>query len=147
MLTSDDPGYVDLMSPAGIGIAAVVYNYDGDVYASDESRMLAEIGDTTFKLGKVGVNTYEEIFTSPALLNAIEESFAYSAPMCTDCAFEPFCGAEPVFHHSRYGDYVGRKPDSAFCRRHMSLFRYLIQRMEADNFVKRLFRRWATKSC
>src|SRR5438132_4397308 len=26
MLTSEDPGYVDLMSPAGIGIGAVVYN-------------------------------------------------------------------------------------------------------------------------
>jgi hypothetical protein len=34
--TSEDPGYVDLMSPAGIGIGAVVYNYDGHVYASDE---------------------------------------------------------------------------------------------------------------
>jgi hypothetical protein len=43
MLTSEDPGYVDLMSPAGIGIAGVVYNYDGDVYASDEGRMKWEI--------------------------------------------------------------------------------------------------------
>jgi uncharacterized protein len=41
MLTPFDTGYVDLISPAGIGIGAVVYNYDGDVYASDESRMLA----------------------------------------------------------------------------------------------------------
>ena len=44
MLTNDDPGYVDLTSPAGIGIGALVYNYDGDVYASDEGRMLAEMG-------------------------------------------------------------------------------------------------------
>ena len=143
MFTSDDPGYVDLMSPAGIGIGGVVYNYDGGVYGSDESRMLAEMGDTTFKLGEIGVNTYEEIFTSPTLLNAIEESFAYSAPMCNDCAFEPFCGADPVFHYGRHGDYVGRKPESEFCRRHMGIFRYLIGRMEEDGFVKRLFLRWA----
>ncbi len=52
MLTNDDPGYVDLTSPAGIGIGAIVYNYDGDVYASDEGRMLAEMGDTTFRLGE-----------------------------------------------------------------------------------------------
>src|SRR2546422_6730602 len=44
MFTSDDPGYVDLMSPAGVGIAAVVYNYDGSGDASDESRKLAETG-------------------------------------------------------------------------------------------------------
>jgi His-Xaa-Ser system radical SAM maturase HxsB len=143
MFTNDDPGYVDLMSPAGIGIGAVVFNYDGAVYASDESRMLAEMGDTTFKLGELGVNTYEEIFTSPKLLDPIEQSFAYSAPMCNDCAFEPFCGADPVFHYGRYGDYVGRKPESEFCRRNMGIFRYLIQRMEEEEFVKRLSLRWA----
>ena len=33
MLTNADPGYVDLTSPAGIGIGALVYSYDGDIYA------------------------------------------------------------------------------------------------------------------
>jgi uncharacterized protein len=50
MLTPFESGFVDLRSPAGIGIAAIVYNYDGDVYASDEVRMLAEMGDKTFRL-------------------------------------------------------------------------------------------------
>ena len=31
----------------------LVYNYDGDVYASDEGRMLAEMNDDTFKIGNV----------------------------------------------------------------------------------------------
>ena len=64
MLTPFDTGYVDLMSPAGIGIGAVVYNYDGDVYASDESRMLAEMGDKTFCMGNVHQHTYEDLFLS-----------------------------------------------------------------------------------
>lgn len=143
MLTSSDPGYVDLMSPAGIGIGAVVYNYDGAVYASDESRMLAEMGHDRFKLGNVLTNTYEDIFLSNNLLDPLEESFAYSAPMCNDCAFEPYCGADPVFHFSRFGDFLGRKPESEFCRRNMDIFRYLIERMEGDPFVKRLFMQWA----
>jgi len=143
MFTSDDPGYVDLMSPAGIGIGAIVYNYDGSVYASDESRMLAEMGDSKFRIGDVGINTYEEIFASAKLLDPIEESFAYSVPMCNDCAFEPYCGADPVFHYGRYGDFVGRKAESEFCRRNMGIFRHLIARMEEDASVKRLFLRWA----
>ena len=65
MLTSEDPGYVDLTSPSGIGIGAVAYNYDGYIYASDESRMLAEMGDTTFRLGKVLENSFEEILLFP----------------------------------------------------------------------------------
>lgn len=143
MLTSDDPGYVDLMSPSGIGIGAVVYNYDGDVYASDESRMLAEMGVERFRLGKVLENSYEQIFTSPNLLDPLEESFAYSVPMCNDCAFEPYCGADPVFHYALYKDYVGRKPESEFCSRNMETFRFLIKKMEGDTFVRQLFTKWA----
>src|SRR5690606_852122 len=97
MLTCQDPGYVDLMSPAGIGLGAVIYNYDGTVYASDEARMLAEMGDTTFKVGTVE-DTFEKLFTNNTFLTALEESFAYSSPQCNDCAFEPWCGADPVFH-------------------------------------------------
>ncbi len=143
MLTSEDPGYVDLMSPSGIGIGAVVYNYDGSVYASDESRMLAEMGEEKFKLGKVLENSYEQIFTSPNLLDPLEESFAYSVPMCNDCAFEPYCGADPVFHYALYKDYVGRKPESEFCSRNMETFRFLIKKMEGDRFVRQLFTKWA----
>jgi uncharacterized protein len=145
MLTSEDPGYVDLMSPAGIGIGAVVYNYDGYVYASDESRMLAEMGKEEFKLGHVLTHTYRDIFTSPKLLDPLEESFAYSCPMCHDCAYEPYCGADPVFHYALYGDYVGRKPSSEFCKRNMEIFKYLILKMEGDQFVKRLFAKWANR--
>ena len=49
-MLSDRPiGYVDLRSPAGIGLGALVYNYDGKVFASDEGRMLAEMGDRTVR--------------------------------------------------------------------------------------------------
>jgi uncharacterized protein len=143
IFTSQEPGYVDLMSPSGIGIGAIVYNYDGSVYASDESRMLAEMGDTSFELGNVLKNSYEDIFLNPKLLDPIEESFAFSSPMCNDCAFENYCGSDPVFHHARYGDFVGRKPDSEFCSRNLNIFKYLIQRMESDSYVKRLFMNWA----
>lgn len=144
MLTSEDPGYVDLTSPSGIGIGAVAYNYDGTVYASDESRMLAEMGDTKFSLGKILENTYEEIFSSPNLLEPLFASFAYSAPMCNDCAFEPYCGADPVFHYKVARDYVGRKPESDFCSRNMEIFRFLVQEMETDRFARQVFTKWAT---
>lgn len=130
MFTSSDHGFVDLMNPAGIGIAGVVYNYDGDVFASDESRMLKEMGDTTFRLGNVHQDTYESIFTSEQLLSALEESFTESAPMCSDCAFEPWCGAEPVFHHATFGDMLGRKPESEFCKRTMGVIHTLLEKLE-----------------
>ena len=143
MLTPLQTSYVDLMSPAGIGIGAIVYNYDGTVYASDESRMLAEMGDTTFALGNVHTGGFDDIFLGDALLEPLEQSFAASVPGCSWCAFEPWCGAEPVFHHATQGDFVGKKPLSAFCQRNMAVFRGLISRMEERPEVRRLFERWA----
>jgi uncharacterized protein len=145
MLTNEDPGYVDLMSPPGIGIAAVVYNYDGDVYASDEGRMLAEMGDTTFCLGNVHRDSYAEIFLSDELLRPLEESFTLSAPMCSDCAFEPFCGADPVFHRATVGDFLGRKPDSAFCKRNMAIFRLLLERYHSNPVARGAFLDWVAR--
>lgn len=142
MLTPFGTGYVDLRSPAGIGIAAIVYNYDGDVYASDEGRMLAEMGDTTFRLGNLHCDSWEAIMTSDALLDPLQDSFTGSVPMCVECAFEPFCGADPVFHHATQGDFVGHKPTSPFCRRNMAIFRHLISRMRDEPDVKAIFQSW-----
>lgn len=143
MLTPFQPGYVDLRSPAGIGIGAIVYNYDGDVYASDESRMLAEMGDKQFRLGNVHRSSFEDIVLGDALLDPLERSFANSVPGCAWCAFEPYCGADPVFHHATQGDAVGKKPLSAFCSRNMAIFRGLITRMR-DPKVRTIFEAWAT---
>jgi len=145
MLSSNDPGFVDLMNPSGAGIAAVVFNYDGDVYASDESRMLREMGDATFRLGNVHTSSYEDIFLSDALLNTLEDSFTSSIPMCSDCAFEKWCGADPVFHHAMYGDILGRKPESQFCQRMMGVAKYLLETMRDDPEAKGIFMRWANR--
>ena len=143
MLTNTDPGYVDLTSPAGIGIGALVYNYDGDVYASDEGRMLAEMGDRTFRLGNVHDSSYADIMLSDGLLRPLMESIALSAPMCATCAFEPYCGADPVFHHATAGDFTGHKALSAFCQRNTGLFTLLLRRMRDDPYTRDLLRRWA----
>ncbi|OBS10366.1 His-Xaa-Ser system radical SAM maturase HxsB [Acidihalobacter prosperus] len=145
MFAVNDPGFVDLKNPAGVGIAAVVFNYDGDVYASDESRMLHEMGDSSFRMGNLHENTYKEIFTSDALLSALEDSFTLSAPMCSDCAFESWCGADPVFHHATFGDMLGRKPESEFCKRTMGIIRYLLDKIRNDTEALEIFKRWVNK--
>src|SRR5271170_58960 len=87
ILTNPDPGYVDLASPAGIGIGALVYNYDGGIYASDEGRMLAEMGDQSFRLGHLDTESYDDMIGSEALLAPLDETMLEGAPMCNDCAF------------------------------------------------------------
>ena len=145
MLSSVESGYVDLRSPAGIGIGALVYNYDGDVYASDEGRMLAEMGDHSFRLGNLQVDSWEQLLLSDRLLEPLDSSFTLSVPKCNDCAFERCCGADPVFHHTTTGDFVGRKPTSGFCNRNMSVFELLAERYHDDPFAREVFQQWAAR--
>jgi len=142
MLSPLPNSYVDLQSPSGIGISCIVFNYDGDVYASDEARMLKEMGDDTFRIGSLYSDTYEEVMLSDSLLNPIEKSITESAPMCNDCGFNPYCGSDPVYHYATQRDYLGNKAISGFCKKNMFIFKYLIELMEEDKTVKDIFRKW-----
>ena len=104
--------------------------------------MLAEMGDKTFRLGNLVTDSWEDVMTSDALLEPLEVSFAASAPMCSTCAFEPYCGAEPVFHHATQGDAIGHKPTSAFCKRSMAICRRLITMMRDDPEERRILQTW-----
>lgn len=143
MLTPWATGYVDLQSPAGIGISALVFNYDGGIYASDEARMLKEMGDDTFRLGTLGTDSFASVMRSDRLLGPLMESMAEGVPMCADCGILSYCGSDPVRHHTTQGDLVGFKPSSAFCQKSMGLVRHLITLLEDDPRSAQVLRRWA----
>ncbi len=142
MFAPDEPGYVDLQSPAGIGIGAIVFNYNGDVYASDEARMLAEMNDQTFRLGNLFNNSYEEIIGSDALLDALDQTMTDSVPGCSDCGFQPYCGSDPVFHHATQGDMVGNKAISLFCYKNMEIFRHIIKLLTDREDARKVLMSW-----
>lgn len=143
ILTSQPTGYVDLRSPAGAGLGALVYNYNGDVHASDESRMLAEMGDCTFRLGNVHHDSWGDIFLESRILDVAHRSMSEGLPMCDECAFQPWCGSDPVFHHATQGDLIGHRPTSAFCRRNMEVMRHLIKILEDESGSAKILRAWA----
>jgi len=144
ILTPFPVGYVDLQSPAGAAVGVLVYNYDGDVYASDESRMLAEMGDWSFRLGNLAHDTYREVMSSSRVRALVEYSCLETMPGCSECAFAPYCGADPIFNWATQADAVGHRPTSEFCRRQMGIFEYLFDRLRSDPFVRRLFLAWAS---
>jgi His-Xaa-Ser system radical SAM maturase HxsB len=135
-------GYVDLQSPAGLAIGAIVYNYDGSIYASDEGRMLAEMGDTTFRLGHLDTDSYESVFLSETLLSVLDTTMPEGSPMCSDCPFLPYCGADPVFHKATQGDVVGHKAFSDFCRKQKGVLSHLIETLEEDSVTRDVMMGW-----
>lgn len=139
-------GYVDLRSPTGAGFGAVIYDHDGQVYPSDEARMLAAMGDARFALGNVG-QPVEQWLASPAMEMIIDGGVAEALPTCSDCAYVPLCGADPIDHFVRQGDTVGHRPTSDFCRRQMGLFDLLLERYETGDLGEReILERWASSA-
>jgi radical SAM protein with 4Fe4S-binding SPASM domain len=133
ILTPHSTYYVDMQSPAGEAFNVLVYNYDGDVYASDESRMLAEMKDWTFRLGNVHRDTRRSIFTSEPALKMFQASCAQSLAGCSDCAFQSYCAADPVYHYSTQGDMYGHRPTSGFCTRNMEVLKHLFSLIQAND--------------
>lgn len=143
ILTPFPTGYVDLQSPAGAGIGVAVYNYDGDVYATDESRMLAEMGDRTFRLGNVHTNSYEEIFGGELLRTLVSASCVESLPGCTDCAFQAYCGCDPIENYTTQGNIFGHRPTSSFHKRNLEVIKHLLRLYHGeDAFVRQLLLSW-----
>ena len=142
-MLSDRPiGYVDLRSPAGIGLGALVYNYDGKVFGSDEGRMLAEMGDNTFELGHVNNANYRDLIFSDKLVELVGSSLTQCAPECLNCVYESHCGANPVYHHATQKDAVGIKPLSGFCARQKGVMGTLLDLLNNSPDDAAILRRW-----
>ena len=123
MLTNTDPGYVDLTSPAG--------HRDRRARLQLRRRHLRQRrGPDARRDGRPHIQARQRArrflrrtSCSPTPCSSpLTESITLSAPMCTTCAFEPYCGADPVFHHATMGDFTGHKALSAFCQRNMGVF-------------------------
>jgi hypothetical protein len=65
-------------------------------------------------------------------------------PCCDDCAFEPYCGTDPVFHHATQGDFVGHRPTSSFCMRNMFVFKLLLRILEDEPENAAVLREWVS---
>ena len=145
ILTPFPTGYVDLQSPAAAGRGVLVYNYDGGVYVSDEARMLAEMGDDRFRMGTVH-ESLQSLQRSEAMAIITRSGCAELLPGCAECAFVPYCGADPVFHVATQGNPVGHRPTSEFCGRHTGLFQILFKMLGArDPDVLRVFLSWLAR--
>ncbi|WPQ63293.1 His-Xaa-Ser system radical SAM maturase HxsB [Chitinophaga sancti] len=144
LLTPFPVGYVDLQSPSGMINNVIVFNYDGAIYATDEARMLAEMKDYTFRLGTLGETSYNEVFYGEKVQAISEVMTNESLPGCSECVFQTYCGADPVFNHATQGDMVGFRPTNSFCQRNMEIIQHIIMLMEDDKRIEKIFKSWIT---
>ena len=146
ILTPYPTGFVDLQSPSGAGISGVIYDYNGDVYPADEGRMLARMGDRRFLMGNVLHDSYDTLFNGKLIRELVRESCVEVMPACATCAYQIYCGADPIRYYVECGDIAGRRPESGFCKKNMAIFDYLFELLEnADDETIDIFWSWITR--
>jgi len=140
-----DPNFLDVRSPAGAGIGALAYNYDGKIFTSDEGRMLNEMGDRAFEIGDVRTSTYKELMSHPTVRAEVLATVLDGQPDCASCTYNPFCGTQSAHNHKLFGSIYGRMRESTVCAVHKGIQDYLFQRLgEGDPKVLDIFQKWTT---
>ena len=146
ILTPFQCGFVDLQSPAGTEISGLIYDTDGDIFVSDEARMIKKAtGDRHFCLGNVTKHDRSTAFRADILKNIVASSVIEALPGCAWCAYQTYCGSDPVRNYHLFGDYVSFKPNDKYCQLHKSLFDYLFSKLESsDDKTEAIIWSWLT---
>lgn len=148
LLTGNKHIFVDQNNPNVMGLNALVVNYDGEIYLSDESRMLAEEGDASLALGlniRKSTVTCEDIIHSSLTKESIADSQLISSPICHTCAYQAFCGNDLVYNYNATGHLTGYKPYSFICNRTKSVIGHILDLMDNPE-TKRILESWLTKN-
>ena len=104
MFNSIDPAFMDIRSPSGIAVGGVAYNYDGKIYASDESRMLGRMGIDDFLMTQVqdsGEETYRSMMNSDITKIAVQASTLDGLPGYNDHVYKPYLGVDIIHNFKR----------------------------------------------
>jgi His-Xaa-Ser system radical SAM maturase HxsB len=116
--------------PNADGVARLAYNWDGDVYSCEEGRLLANAGDTFFRLGRAGETSHAELLAHPIVRASAMAAAPENQPQCSQCAYSPFCTVFPVYNYQSQRGLWGHMPTNGWCRKMMGFFDIIFDRLQ-----------------
>lgn len=138
-LRSGADDHVDLRNPNFFASDYIVVDYDGQLYPTDEARMLSRIGRVDLSIGTVadGVDRTKVHLLNSASINNFDAD-------CVHCVYQPFCGTDVVDDLSRDGRIDLARSETWFCKRHISLFDKVVEVISRrDEAARRSVAKWA----
>ena len=142
ILRGADPGFTDLRSPCGAAVGQLAYDHDGEVYTCDEGRMLAAEGDRLFRVGNVRDTSYAEALRHPTVKACQVASHLEDQPLCSRCAYRPYCGVCPAYNYAAQDTIWGRMGTNDRCAVYTGVFDLLFKRL-SEPAARRVFEEWA----
>jgi uncharacterized protein len=133
--------YLDLQSPSSYMMGALVFNYDGKIFGSDESRMLWQMTKLKeLELGDITTKNYN--FLNENNVSILSNSFIETMPRCEDCTYKEYCGVD-IFHHlSTQSDIIGDKSISFFCKLNTMIFDYIFDSLINRKDIMEVYLKW-----
>ena len=123
----------------------LAYGRDGSVYGSDEARLLAEGGNTFFRLGSVLTDSFGRLAATPLARTLLLSCFPRLAqPRCARCPYSAYCRVSPVYNYAAQGSFWGDMMTSQRCRIFMGVFDIIFDKLSRPS-SRRLLEEWAEK--
>lgn len=135
--------HMEFRSPCGGGIGQIAYNFNGNIYTCDEGRMLAEMGDESFKIGSICESNYIDLIENTACKTTCISSCLDSIPFCTDCVYSPYCGTCPVYNYVEFKTIFSQMPRNYKCKINRGIFDIIFEKLrEHNSVIMDIFLKW-----
>lgn len=144
ILNNTDSGFMDIRSPSGIALWCIAYNYDGKVYASDESRMLGRMGIEDFLLTPLlgsWEETYKAMANSEVTKISVQSSTLDGLPGYVDHVYKPYLWVDLVYAFTQHGNVFSNFSKDDKTRIQIGMLDYLFEKLK-DSENERIFRSW-----
>lgn len=143
ILRNSPVNYMELRSPCGGAIGQLAYYYDGNIYTCDEGRMLAEMGNDSFRLGNVEESSYKDLMECDSTKAMCISSCIECLPSCQGCVYTPYCGTCPVINLAQDDNIFAKYPREFRCKVYGGILNILFDYIEKnDKEIMDIFEKW-----
>ncbi len=147
ILNEADPGFMDIRSPSGLSVGWVAYNYDGKVYASDESRMLWRMGIDDFlmtDMKETWEETYNSMINSDITKVSVQSSCLDGLPGYNDHVYKPYLWVDIIHNYMTSGNVYEPLTKDEKMKLQIGILDTIFEKLQNQE-VKEIFMKWIGK--
>jgi uncharacterized protein len=120
----------------------LAYDFKGNIYPSDEARIIGEEKDFTFKILNVENNNFNSfIHNKKTILFLISNFQELINPLCSKCPYSFYCKITTHYSYICSGRIFGNMIDSERCQLFNKIFEFIFKKLE-DKEIRKLFNIW-----
>lgn len=141
ILSPFNDGFVDMQNPCALGQMCMIVKQNGDIFPSDESRMISEMGNSFWKMGNVNDKSCLSSIQKKRA-EILENGHLEDYEECKNCVYSPFCYADPIKRW--YIKNIAGENFETYCGIRKQIFDFVFEKLKnADENEMNLFRSWA----